>query len=505
MTDRRLSVERGLPLARRGTRLPGRRDRRPGAGDAAGHAVPQRLGPQRARRPVVSPLVRRRRHDLGRSASTTTASISATATSPPRTTATRPARRAHRPSRLRQDAAGRRAGQRLPPARQRLQHLGGDGRRPAAVAVGGRRAVTSLDPATLETLGLEDFGGTVKAFSAHPKRDPETGELFNFGIDYGAKCTLTPYRLHNGDAHRAAGRSPCPMPVMNHDFVLTKNYLVFCIGPILQCSRSPSCSGFKSFDGGAALGRREADPDPAGAARRQRPSRASSRPTPSSSSISPTASRRTARWCSTYALSRLPDHRRGGAQLLEIGLAGGRHGDASRGCAVDLVERQGRQPHLRHRHRQRVPRSSTRPMSASATATPISPAIRADRPTGLQQQLARVDFETGTVTAPRFRARRLSRRALLHRPPGGAEDDGVVVTLVFDAGRKRTDIVGLDARDLAAKPLFVGRLTAPRAVHAARHLHTAAFLTAGWRACTAVIGAMYRPPKVRQENADSFS
>jgi all-trans-8'-apo-beta-carotenal 15,15'-oxygenase len=42
--------------------------------------------------------------------------------------------------------------------------------------------------------------------------------------------------------------------------------------------------------------------------------------------------------------------------------------------------------------------------------------------------------------------------------PRGAEDDGVVVTLVFDAARQRTDIVGLDARDLAARPLFVAPL-----------------------------------------------
>ena len=40
----------------------------------------------------------------------------------------------------------------------------------------------------------------------------------------------------------------------------------------------------------------------------------------------------------------------------------------------------------------------------------------------------------------------------------GAEDDGVVVTLVFDAAHQRTDIVGLDARDIAARPLFVARL-----------------------------------------------
>ena len=79
----------------------------------------------------------------------------------------------------------------------------------------------ALDPATLETRGLEEFGGTVKAFSAHPKRDPETGELFNFGIDYGAKITLTPYRIAQRHAH-ALPSVTLPYAVMNHDFVLTR-------------------------------------------------------------------------------------------------------------------------------------------------------------------------------------------------------------------------------------------------------------------------------------------
>ena len=35
----------------------------------------------------------------------------------------------------------------------------------------------SLDPATLETRAIETFGGKVKAFSAHPKVDPRTGEI----------------------------------------------------------------------------------------------------------------------------------------------------------------------------------------------------------------------------------------------------------------------------------------------------------------------------------------
>ena len=50
----------------------------------------------------------------------------------------------------------------------------------------------SLDPETLETIGLEDFNGQLPSltFTAHPKLDPTTGELSCFG--YEAKGDGTP-------------------------------------------------------------------------------------------------------------------------------------------------------------------------------------------------------------------------------------------------------------------------------------------------------------------------
>jgi all-trans-8'-apo-beta-carotenal 15,15'-oxygenase len=39
-----------------------------------------------------------------------------------------------------------------------------------------------------------------------------------------------------------------------------------------------------------------------------------------------------------------------------------------------------------------------------------------------------------------------------------AKDDGVLVTLGYDVKAGRTDIVGLDACDVAAGPLFTTRL-----------------------------------------------
>ena len=43
-------------------------------------------------------------------------------------------------------------------------------------------------------------------------------------------------------------------------------------------------------------------------------------------------------------------------------------------------------------------------------------------------------------------------------PTGAGEDDGVVVTTVFDSATQRSTIVGLDARDLGTRPLFTARL-----------------------------------------------
>ncbi len=51
--------------------------------------------------------------------------------------------------------------------------------------------------------------------------------------------------------------------------------------------------------------------------------------------------------------------------------------------------------------------------------------------------------------------------------PDGAEDAGFVIVQVFDSVVCRTDIVGLDARDVAARPLFTARLKhhVPFALH----------------------------------------
>jgi len=50
-----------------------------------------------------------------------------------------------------------------------------------------------LDSETLETRGQMTFGGRLNAaspFAAHPKFDPETGEMFNFGVFFAAEALV---------------------------------------------------------------------------------------------------------------------------------------------------------------------------------------------------------------------------------------------------------------------------------------------------------------------------
>ena len=95
-----------------------------------------------------------------------------------------------------------------------------------------------VDAKTLAPRGYREYAGSAKRFTAHPKFDPETGEMVFFGymagdmpltanLAYGvvdAKGTVT--RLDRFEA---------PFASMVHDFVVTRGHVVF---PILPATLS---------------------------------------------------------------------------------------------------------------------------------------------------------------------------------------------------------------------------------------------------------------------------
>ncbi|MCD0452406.1 carotenoid oxygenase family protein [Actinocorallia sp. API 0066] len=94
-----------------------------------------------------------------------------------------------------------------------------------------------LDPDTLETHGPYRFDGRLRgllrAFSAHPKWDPATGEMFNFGEDFSPLPGLHCWKVdRSGRLHRLASVKMLDLP-WNHDMGLTADHLVFVLDPYM--------------------------------------------------------------------------------------------------------------------------------------------------------------------------------------------------------------------------------------------------------------------------------
>jgi carotenoid cleavage dioxygenase-like enzyme len=92
----------------------------------------------------------------------------------------------------------------------------------------------ALDLETLETWGQDDLSGLTDQlpYSAHPKCDAQTGEIFNFGITPGLNATLNIYKSDaSGKILQKASTTLDGVPLV-HDFVLAGKYLVFFIPPV---------------------------------------------------------------------------------------------------------------------------------------------------------------------------------------------------------------------------------------------------------------------------------
>ncbi|MBE1531109.1 carotenoid oxygenase family protein [Actinomadura algeriensis] len=85
----------------------------------------------------------------------------------------------------------------------------------------------------LETLGPRDFGGRLTtAMTAHPKRDPATGELLFFG--YGFLPPHLTYHRLAADGRLVESREiKVPAGTMMHDFAITENHVVWLDLPVV--------------------------------------------------------------------------------------------------------------------------------------------------------------------------------------------------------------------------------------------------------------------------------
>lgn len=92
-----------------------------------------------------------------------------------------------------------------------------------------------IDPHTLATAGKWDYYGALKSetFTAHPRLDPETGELFFFGYEAGGLCSDDiAYCIADREGNLVSEQwFKQPYVATIHDFVITGKYAIWPIFP----------------------------------------------------------------------------------------------------------------------------------------------------------------------------------------------------------------------------------------------------------------------------------
>ncbi|HEY8607925.1 MAG TPA: carotenoid oxygenase family protein [Noviherbaspirillum sp.] len=92
-----------------------------------------------------------------------------------------------------------------------------------------------FDPLTLASRGYQDFGGAISTrFTAHPKPDPDTGELHFFAYSAGGPGSTEMHYGRLDEACRVASLAVfhAPYASMVHDFAVTTGHVLFPITPL---------------------------------------------------------------------------------------------------------------------------------------------------------------------------------------------------------------------------------------------------------------------------------
>lgn len=120
------------------------------------------------------------------------------------------------------------------------------------LAFGEQSIPFELDPDTLETKGTYTFNGRlndITPFSAHPKIDPDTGDLFNFGISFSpTNPSVTLYRFDSDGEMIYRKRSRIDYACTTHDFGISQSYCIFYFCPYVLNIQLLTAEGLATID-----------------------------------------------------------------------------------------------------------------------------------------------------------------------------------------------------------------------------------------------------------------
>jgi all-trans-8'-apo-beta-carotenal 15,15'-oxygenase len=308
---------------------------------------------------------------------------------------------------------------------------------------------TELNPETLATLGERDLNGVVvKSFSAHPHRIPQRRAAYNFGVRYNGSPRLDVYELP--DARPARRLTTLPVaPSLVHDFIATERHLVFFVPP-LRLRLMPMFFGLSAFSDNLVW-------------KPQAGTEVIVVPIDEPKNVTRLTVEPFYQWHFVNAFQR-------GREIVVDYV---RYPDfASNEVMADMPRRKPRKPFDSTYHRAVID-----PAAKSFTSEPqwdvmcefpriASKLVARDhqfaylanysRPdlTGHMDALSKLDLKRGKATRLALGPERYpSEPVFVRRNEARAEDDGYIVSLVYDARADQSSLVVLDARALDAGPL----------------------------------------------------
>jgi all-trans-8'-apo-beta-carotenal 15,15'-oxygenase len=105
----------------------------------------------------------------------------------------------------------------------------------------------ALDLDSLDTIGMDNLELSAPlVYSAHPKVDPNSGHIYNFGTSIGAQPQLNLYQSDRSGKIVKFTQTKLPRLTTVHDFVMVGKYLVFCFAP-LEIQPLPILFGLASY------------------------------------------------------------------------------------------------------------------------------------------------------------------------------------------------------------------------------------------------------------------
>lgn len=294
----------------------------------------------------------------------------------------------------------------------------------------------------LETVGLHTYGGKLRhAFTAHPKVDPVTGEMLLFG--YSALSPFIHYSIVNPAGQLASTtRIKLRRPVMMHDFAVTEHYSIFMDLPAeFQMESSSTQRMMLRFN-------------------RERGSRFGIMPRHGNNDQ--------VRWfespsCFVFhtvnayedgdqvvlLACRSPDY----PEMLQIK-------DSKQADNLDPMSAGGAALY-RWRFNLKTGQTQEEPLDDVASELPRIDERRLGRPTRFTYtmdvrsgRLIKYDLERGSSSYHDFGAGRTGGEGVfVPRSSTSAEDDGWLITYVFDAADQRSEMVVIASQDFSAPPV----------------------------------------------------